>query len=391
MKKMLKLLALALIVGLLFSFAACGDGEEDDGGEDNGSNTDQTGNDDNSDQTGGSSVSFDSFSPPSIYVDNMSGERLVAFKGSLNPNYLISGIPAYATNHGLAKTSSVNSSLFTSTGDFALILITEAQYNQNKSNLAAAPVFAEIYAFYNNEATNNNRFKISAKSGGSGRITLNNPTSWNIEIRKDGPTGEVLGYVASNMTNTVLRVEAPGDYSLYPVFKKYVPTDKEIYEVVPKYTSGALTGKPYAKDFALTTADGTSTWNLSDVANNVNFTLSSGSFYLRIINNAGTAIRFSRGDDEQVTSMGIKGIGPANTNVYSVKIARNPDGTYPASESISQLKIGTSQNPVAVPTNTYKLDYVYTITVTGADASNLALSAITESDNPLDLEAMFSY
>jgi len=379
MKKLLKLSALALILGLLVCLFGCSGG--DDGGK----------KEEEDNKTEEETVSFESFSPPSIYVDNKSGEKLVAFKGSLNPNYLISGIPAYATNHGLAKTSSVNSTLFTTTGDFALILVTEAEYNKNKANIGSAPVFAEIYAFYNNEATNNNRFQISSKSGGSGRITLNNPTSWNIEIRKDGPTGEVLGYVASNMTNTVLRVEAPGDYSLYPVFKRYVPSDKEIYEVVPKYTSGALTGKPYAKDFALAAADGTSTWNLSEVAEKVNFTLSSGSFYLRIVNNSNTAVRFTRGDDEQLTSMGIKGIGPANTNVYSIKITRNPDGTYPASQEIAQLKIGTMQNPVAVPTNTYKLDYVYTITVTGADASNLALSEITESDNPLNLEAMFGY
>jgi hypothetical protein len=305
----------------------------------------------------------------------------------LNPNYLISGIPAYATNHGLYK----GGTLFTTTGDFALILITEAEYNKNKANPAAAPVFAEIYAFYNHEATNNNRFQISSKSGGSGRITLNNPTSWNIEIRRDGPTGEVMGYVASQMTNTVLRVNAPDDYSLYPIFKRYVPSDKEIYEVVPKYTSGALTGKPYAKDFALSTADGTSTWNLSEVAEKVNFTLSSGSFYLRIVNNSNTAVRFTRGDDEQLTSMGIRGIAPANTNVYSVKIQRNPDGSYPSSESISLLKIGTLQNALSIATQSYKLDYVYTITVTGADASNLALSEVGESKDPIDLEAMFGY
>jgi hypothetical protein len=379
MKKMLKLWVLMLIVGLVFNLAGCKDDDDgkDSGGKDPG--------------TGGSTVSFDSFTPPSIYVDNKSGEKLVAFKGSLNPNFLISGIPAYANNHGLAKTSSVNTSLFNTTGDFALILITEAEYNKNKANLAAAPVFAEIYAFYNNEATNNNRFQISSKSGGSGRITLNNPTSWNIEIRKDGPTGEVMGYVAANMTNTVLRVNAPDDYALYPVFKRYIPSDKEIYEVVPKYTSGALTGKPYAKDFALSTADGTSSWNLSEVADKVNFTLSSGSFYLRIVNNSNTAVRFTRGDDEQVTSMGIRGIAPANTNVYSIKIARNPDGTYPASQEISQLKIGTLQNSLAISSNTYKIDYVYTITVTGADASNLALGEITESENPLNIEAMFGF
>jgi hypothetical protein len=381
MKKMLKISALLLVLGLVFGLAGC-PGTDDEAGD---------GKNGNGNQTGDATVSFDSFAPPSIYVDNKSGERLIAFKGSLNPNYLISGIPAYATNHGLAKTSSVNNSLFTQTGDFALILITETEYNKNKTSPASAPVFAEIYAFYNHEATNNNRFQISSKSGGTGRITLNNSTSWNIEIRKDGPTGEVMGYVASNMTNTVLRVHAPDDYSLYPVFKRFVPSDKEIYEVVPKYTSGALTGKPYAKDFALSTADGTSSWNLAEVAEKVNFTLSSGSFYLRIVNNSNTAIRFTRGDDEQLTSMGIRGIAPANTNVYSVKIARNPDGTYPTSQEISMLKIGTLQNPVAVPTNIYKLDYVYTITVTGADASNLALGTITESDKPLDLEAMFGF
>jgi hypothetical protein len=376
MRKMLEFSVLLLVMGLVLGLMGC----PADGGDDN-----DGGND------GGASVSFTSFSPPSIYVDNKSGERLVAFKGSLNPNTLISGIPAYATNHGLAKSNSVNNSLFTTTGDFALVLITEAEYNKNKANLGGAAVFAEIYAFYNHEATNNNRFQISSKSGGTGRITLKNPTSWNIEIRRDGPTGEVLGYVSSQMTNTVLRVNAPDDYSLYPVFKRYIPTDKEIYEVVPKYTSGALNGKPYAKDFALTTADGTSTWNLSEVAEKANFSLSSGSFYLRIINNSNTAVRFTRGDDEQLTSMGIRGIAPANTNVYSVKIMRNPDGTYPPSETISLLKIGTPQNPVAVLANAYKLDYVYTITVTGADASNLALSSPVESDNPVDLEAMFGY
>jgi len=308
----------------------------------------------------------------------------------LNPNYLISGIPAYATNHGLAKTNSVNNTLFTTTGDFALILITEAQYNQNKTNLGAAAVFAEIYAFYNNEATNNNRFQISSKSGGTGRITLNNPTNWNIEIRRDGPTGEVLGYVAAQMTNTVLRVNAPDDYRLYPVFKRYVSTEKEIYEVTPKYTEGTLIGQPYAKNFALETANGTSAWNLGELSGLVGMNLSSGSFYLRIENNSQTAVMFYRGDDIQLTSTGLKGIPPSNSRVYSVKITRNPDGTYPNTTNIAGLKIGTEGNQLSLSTNTtYKLDYIYTISVTGASESVLSLGQIVESASPLDTEAIF--
>ncbi|GHV93022.1 hypothetical protein AGMMS50268_35250 [Spirochaetia bacterium] len=341
---------------------------------------------DNGDNSSG--VSFENFSAPSIWVDNKTGEKLVAFKGSLNPNTLISGIPAYATNHGLKK----DPALFTATGDFALILITEKQYTDNKSNLSAlenAP-FARIYAFYNHEATNNNHFQISSKVGGSGRITLNNPTSWNIEIRKDGPTGEILGYVASQMTNTVLYVNAPDDYSLYPIFKKYVPAEKEIYEVVPKYTSGDLVGKPYAKDFAITTANGTAAWNLNEVSNNITFNLSSGSFYLRITNNSNTAVRFTVGDEEQVTSTGIKGIPPSTSNTYSIKFPRNPDGTYPESITRENLKIGTGQIMKTIPSREYKVDHLHEITVTGADASNLAIGSVS-GGTLLNIGEMFGF
>jgi hypothetical protein len=372
MRKMLKLLVLMLTATLIVGLAGCSTDPDD-------------GKDDEKEKE--SDVSFESFSPPSIYVDNKSGERLIAFKGSLNPNYLISGIPAYATNHGLYKKASI----FSQTGDFALILITEAEYNNNKSNVGAATIFAEIYAFYNHEATNNNRFQISSKSGGTGRITLNNPTNWNIEIRRDGPTGEVLGYVASQMTNTVLRVFAPDDYSLYPVFKRYLPADKEIYEVVPTYNSGNYPNLPYAKDITLTTANGTTSWNLGELSTLVGTTLSSGSFYLRIQNSSQTSIRFTRGDDEQITSMGVRGIPAGQTNVYSVKITRNPDKTYPSQvqSADGELKIGTPQIPNDVPAHTYKLDYIYTVRVTGNNAASLVIGDIEESAEPMDFEAMF--
>jgi hypothetical protein len=333
----------------------------------------------------GSGVSFESFSPPSIYVDNKSGENLIAFKGSLNPNYLISGIPAYASDHGLEK----KPSLFSTTGDFALILVTEAEYIKNKNNIASAPVFARIYAFYNHEATNNNRFQISSFAGGTGRITLNNPTNWNIEIRKDGPTGEILGYVAAQMTNTVLRVDAPADYTLFPVFKRYIPTDKEIFSVIPKYLSGNLTGIPYSQSFALTQADSTDTWNLGPLAGITEYNLTSGSFYFRIINNAGTAVRFTRGTEEQITSVGIRGTpSGGRSETFSIKIEQNPDKTYPAQQTFAGLKIGTPQFDHAVPEYTFKTDYLYTITVSGPDASNLTLGEITEVQK-LDINAMF--
>jgi hypothetical protein len=319
-------------------------------------------------------VSFESYSPASIYVDNKSGENLVAFKGALDPSCLISGIPAYASNHGLKK----DAGLFDSTGAFALILITEEEYNKHKSDIAAAPVFARIYAFYNHEAVNNNRFQISSVAGGSGQIILSNPTYWDIEIRKDGPSGEPLGYVTPLTINMGLRVNAPADYMLFPVFKRFVPADRILYEVIPKYASGDLTGKLYAKSCVLAQADSMNTWNLEILAAGT-FNLTSGSFYLRIINNSSdNAIRFTRGTEEQVTSIGIRGILPGRSETFSIKLERNADGTYPSEQEITGMKIGTPQIDKDIPKYTFKTDYLYTITVSGLDASHLTLSGIDE-------------
>jgi hypothetical protein len=262
---------------------------------------------------------------------------------------------------------------------------------RKKDNLAQAEIFARIYAFYNHQQTNNNRFQISSKSGGSGRIVLNNTTNWNIEIRRDGPTGEVLGFVAPQMLNIAMHVNAPDDYTLFLVFKRFVQADNEIYQVVPKFQSGTLEGKPFSRDFGLESADSTVTWNLAEVADKNLLVISSGSFYINIINNSGTAVRFTRGADPQTTSTGILSVNPATNRKFAVGIARNFDGTYPESQSVGQLRIGATANPILIPTQVFKLDYVYTIEVTGTDASNLVLGDLVESDNPLDLEAIFGF
>jgi hypothetical protein len=365
MRKILKFSVLLLAAGLVLGLVGCP--VEDDGKDDGGS------------------VSFKSFSPRSIWVENKTGERLVAFKGSLNPNTLIGGIPANATNHGLEK----KASLFSQTGDFALILITEGEYKKNKSNIASAPIFAQIYAFYNNEADNNNVFQISSRAGGAGRITLNNPTSWNIEIRRDGPTGEVLGYVASQMLNTTLRLEIPDDYDLFPVFKRYKPSDKEIYEIVPKYTTGnpLLIGKPYMESFPLD--DKVQSWNFNSLASMLNFAVSSGGFYLRIQNDSGTGIRFARGNEDLITSTGLRGIQRTYTNLYNIKVIRNPDGTYPETQKVSGYSIGTTQLMEPIPEFEYKTDYIYSIRVTGDTAATLVIGDIQEIGK-MDLESVFS-
>jgi len=368
MKLFLKLPVFLLAMVLVWGFVGCG---SDDDGDDSPT---------------GSSVSFNSFSTRSISVDNMTKQRLVAFKGSLHSDFLIGGIPADVRNHGLER----KSTLFNNTSDFALVLITEDEYEKNKNHLAAAPIFAEIYAFYNHTGDNLNSFQISSKVGGAGRITLNNPTEWNIEIRRNSPTGEILGYVADNTVNTTLRLEIPDDYDLFPVFKRFHATDREIYTVVPKFisTNVLLNGRPYMMPFTLIN-DTPQTWNFAELANNLSFSISSGGVYIRVQNDSAIAIRFARGNEELETSVGVRGIRPSYTQLYNIPISRNPDGTYPESQTISGYSIGTTLLMQQLAERVYKTDFIYTVRITGADAANLVIGEITESAEPMDLEAKF--
>jgi hypothetical protein len=330
-------------------------------------------------------------SDAAFFVENQSSKKLVAFKGDVSPETLIGGVNASEKVHGFKRTT-----MFQGAGDFPLVLITEDEYKKNIKDLRKenVVVFATIYAFYNDKITANNVFKISAKAGGSGKITLNNMTNWNVELRENSPTGEVLGYVAAQTTSTVMSVNAPDDYVIFPVFKKFVPgsqlRDAEIYEVIPTYKEdGILKGMPYAKEISLTSSTATVTWNLNDLARDIDGTLSSGGIYIKVVNNNnGSAIRFMRGDEEQMTSMGVRGIPPSSSNTFAIKIDKNADGKYPESAAIGGLKVTTAMG-VEIPISDYiyDLDYTYTITATGTNQNTLKLMSNEDWINNLQTVA----
>jgi hypothetical protein len=353
---------LALVLG------ACGDlGGRDGDGDGNGD------------------VSFASFSPPSIYVDNNTGERLVAFKGDTNPNNLIGGIPAYALNHGLEK----KTSLFTATGAFPLVLIKESDYNANKNSLASVTPFTRIFAFYNHSATNNNRFQISALVGGNARLLVSNPTPYNVEIRKDGITGDILGYVAPNMTSGNVMYLQPAVYDIYPVFKFYIPgqNDDELYAVVPKYAAGDLEGMPYMETITFAATVLERPFNVGKIYDPGSFHWSSGGIYFRVVNNSGVDVRIQQGGVPKITSIGQPVVITGRSEVFTINITPNTDKTYPDTQNIGQIQIGSNQRMLVIPTQVYKLDYMYEIEVNGNDNSTLTLGTVVEK-NKIDLDAL---
>lgn len=321
-----------------------------------------------------------------IKVKNNTQKALVAFKGTPNANNLIGGIPASATNHGLKR----DTGLFNTSSDFILFLVSEDDYVSNKSDLSvlATKPFGRLYAYYNSNAANNIVYEISSKMGGSGEITLQNNTAYNVELRKDGINGETIGYTAARTLNTTFSVE-PGDYYVFPVFRKFDRTLNEIITVYPKYTSGKLEGQARVEVFNVTDSEPIEL-NATKWSEGITFTASSA--YLRINNSSEIGISLYAGSNSTAltTSTGGKIINSGKSLLFEVPmdLTSNTEGyTYASKKTTSQYRIGNALQADYYITggSTVTKDYVagtiYTLTVTGADYGNLSCEFTDETES----------
>jgi len=350
MKKILKISAFLLIVGLMFGLVGC---EEPDNRND---------------------IDYTNFTTNfSIKVKNDTNKKLVAFKGSPSSSTLISGISIGGGTHGLKK----DTSLFSTTSDFVLFLVTEEDYLTYKGNWTAleSRPFTRLYAFYNTNAENNIVYSISSRLGGNRRIVLQNSTTYNVELRNNGPQGEIIGYTLAETYNTTFYVE-PGDYMVFPVFRKYSTVLNEIVSAHPIYGPGDLEGRAQFTEFSLDNSTQMKNINAADFTSG--FTLTAGAAFLKVVNNAGTGIGFWDGGVRQTTESGGQVINPNRELMFPIYMTRTGDNKFQEYATKAQFTIGSSAAPKTVTSHDYYEGKIYEIQVTGADANSLVFSAITE-------------
>jgi hypothetical protein len=311
----------------------------------------------------------------SVKVKNDANKKLVAFKGSPSASSLISGVPIGGGEHGLKK----DSALFATTGDFVLFLVTEEDYLANKDNLNALAnkPFTRIYAYFNTNAENKLTYTISSILGGSKKIILQNSTSYNIELRKDGIQGELIGYAGQGSYNTTFNVES-GTYMVFPVFRKFNQSRGEIITVYPKYQGGNLDGKAKFEYFSLDDSLNEATLNASNYLGD-DIVLKTGSAYLVIQNNHGTGMGLWDGLQQVTTSTGGQAINSNNSLTFQIDMAKKPGSNdeYLDSSEKAQFKVGTPAYTVTVPAFTFNSDEIYSLTITGSNPGDIQLSEIT--------------
>jgi len=342
-------LVTVLVTAVFLLFSCGGDGDDSGGGIDFTShNTDY-----------------------SILVRNNTGYNLVAFKGDLQADKLIGGIPAHATGsgHGLPK----NPSLFDKTEDFPMILLTEEQYNANKGNLISQKntPFTRVYVFYNKSGDNTLVYDIAEGLGGNNALkVINASNSINVELRIGGVAGETLGYAPAGILETTLKLQ-DGNYNIFPVLKRY-----NVFRDVVETTYPQGTGSNYAWFQSYSFGEGftEATMNLKSILQTVKLT--SGTAWV-VINNSTTSggIRFVEGTYVYSTASGLTNIMsgsprtfqidmPKVANKYSDSVVKSGWQFGPAG---FEVDLQTSETDATKLTSlTIERDKMYTITVTGS-------------------------
>jgi hypothetical protein len=362
-------IALLVLAGALVFFSC----DLLNGGDDN----ENSGNENEGGENVNSGIDYTNYlSNYSIKVKNDANQKLVAFKGAPSVSTLISGVPIGGGEHGLKK----NTTLFATTGDFVLFLVTEADYIANKDNLSALAnkPFTRIYAFYNANAENKLTYTISAFLGGNKRIILQNSTSYNIELRRDGIQGDLIGYAGQGSYNTTFNVES-GTYMIFPVFRRFNSGRGEIITVYPKYQGGNLDGHAKFEYFSLDDSLNEATLNASNYLG-TDIVLKTGSAYLVIQNNHSTGMTLYDGLSTVQTSTGGEAINPNNSLTFQIDMAKKPGSNdeYLDTATKAQYKIGTPAYQESVSSFEFESDKIYQITVNGSNPGDIQLSAITE-------------
>jgi hypothetical protein len=223
-------------------------------------------------------------------------------------------------------------------------------------------------------------YTISGFLGGSKKIILQNDTSYNVELRKDGIQGELIGYAGAGTLNTTFSVE-PGDYNVFPIFRKYNPGRGEIISVYPKYDTPGEPGHGKAKFAGFSLDDSLSEATL--YANRfvgAGLVLKTGSAYLVITNNNSNGMSLFDGMSKVTTSTGGQMINSNRNLTFQINMPNKPGSQdeYLDSVSQAQFKIGSDAHRVDVPSFNFESDKIYSLDIGGNTPYDVTLSAITE-------------
>jgi hypothetical protein len=371
MRKMLKFAALLLVLGLVFGLTGCPP-TDNDGKDNNNNNNNQTGND---------SINWNNEAAGTLTVINNTSKDMVIFQGQTpSASNIMGGVKALSS-----KTFDISDDVedFNTGGFLILRGIAKDEYEANKTNLSRAKIEYSAMATYGQGKKF--RTEISPNYTGDYAYRVTNLGRIGMELRKDSPDGEKIGYLPSLASNMLLYADNSEGFAIYPVFVYFSRSTGQVTTLKPtsQFETIGVSPRPATgseiQAYTLP-ADQGATWD------SIKATLSSPVAYVTVTNSvANQSARVTLSGTNRLNSQnGYDSIGSGETLTYEIKSTNTGSQQAIILTYYNQaLQIPILDNNA---TPTLKNGYDYTISVSGSGQTAEGYSfTFTESANPRDL------
>jgi len=360
MKKFFSFSVFLLIMGLVFGLVGCSE----------------------SDNGGGSGINWAPEPDGTLTVINNVAKDMVLFMGQTpQASNILGGVRGLTT-----KTFDISDDVddFAIGGYLILRGMTLDEYEANKTNLSRAKVEYSAMATYGQGKKF--RTEISPNYTGDYMYRVTNTGRIGLELRKDSPDGEKIGYLPSLASGFSLYADSSDGFAVFPVYVYYQKSTGTVTTLKPTSHFDSVTVSPRPATGSEIQAytfpsDPDATWD------KIKGSLTSPNAYITVTNSvtnqsgrvtiAGT--RFLKSQN------GYDTIGSGETLTYD--LASSVDGTQQniVLTFYSQvLQIPVKDNGGNTPTIKNGYDYTITVSGSGQTADGYTVT-ITESANARDL------
>ncbi|WP_461255120.1 hypothetical protein [Treponema sp. R80B11-R83G3] len=293
MKKLQKLCVLVLIVGLVVSFAGCGDDEVKGGDE----------------YAKYYEGSYRNNVNGSVEVVNNTSYDMLLFSGSaISINYIVGGVRAFSTN-----TVNFSTEADYTVGGYKVIhAVKEFEFKANgdKSRIdnSAMITYRDGAKF---------RTNIVSTTDGAFQYTVHNMNSqYALELRKDSPEGEKVAYLVRAEKNRVIHSPSKTPMTLFPVWIAFNNVTKTIVPFSPSDAGDSWEGEREVQPKSPT--EDVPTYRFPDSNIDINFNINFSFATIQVRNNAGRDVVFRIANQEKFPQSGYKNITSGTRESYEI-------------------------------------------------------------------------
>ena len=375
MKRVLKYSLLFLAASLVLGFAGCdldwGNTQEETPGQ-------ETPGGDNNPIDDDAGVSFVDHPNGTLSITNGASEDMVIFYGQTPANNTILG----GVRAGTTRNFDVSFRSDFGVGGWMILRgIKLSEYRTNRNSLSNAKIEYSAMATYRE----GQRFSTAIQSDymGDYAIRVNNVGRLGVELRKNSPDGEKIGYVPALAQNNYYYFNSSNQMTIFPVFVYYDNVSKTVNTLRATSMLESQSVGPRAGTSIPTVRFP----NDNDSWNAILGTLVSPVAYVTVQNNTNQGGQVERGTTPLISQNGYDSLNSGEISTFEVTATSTGVSimlniTFYGGDVTIPVKTVDGETPVFI--NGY--DYTITVEGAGGDAASYIVT-FEQSENARDLEA----